>query len=182
MISEAELAKLSYPVAPKMLTKVPGPKVLKLLAESAKYETLARGGGSFPVIMEEGKGSTTKDADGNIFIDMAAGVAVNAVGRGHPKVLEAINKQCSIIMHTTDITNPKRIELAKKISGVMPEGLRGNCQTAFAQSGSGAVETAIKFVRHYTGRSQIVAFHGAYHGVWCGSAALTTGFRYRHGW
>ena len=182
MISEAELAKLSYPGAPKMVTKVPGPKVQKLLAESAKYETLARGGGSFPVIMEEGRGSTTKDADGNIFIDMSAGVAVNAVGRGHPKVLEAIQKQSSVIMHTTDITNPKRIELAKKISGIMPEGLRGNCQTAFAQSGSGAVETAIKFVRHYTGRSQLIAFHGAYHGVWCGTAALTTGYRYRHAW
>jgi 4-aminobutyrate aminotransferase len=182
MISEAELAKLSYPEAPKMLTKVPGPRVQKLLAESAKYETLARGGGSFPVIMEEGKGATTKDADGNIFIDMSAGGAVNAVGRGHPKVLEAIRKQSSVIMHTTDITNPKRIELAKKISGIMPEGLRGNCQTAFAQSGSDAVETAIKFVRHYTGRSQIIAFHGAYHGVWCGTAALTTGYRYRHGW
>ena len=182
MISEAELAKLSYPEAPKMVTRVPGPKVKKLLAESEKYETLARGGGNFPVIMAEGMGATMKDADGNTYIDMSAGVAVNAVGRGHPKVLEAIRNQCGIIMHTTDITNPKRIELAKRVSGIMPEGLRGNCQTAFAQSGSGAVETAIKFARHFTGRSQIIAFHGAYHGVWCGSAALTTGFRYRHGW
>jgi len=122
------------------------------------------------------------DADGNIYIDMSAGVAVNAVGRNHPKVLEAVRRQCDLIMHTTDITNPKRIELAKRISGIMPEGLRGICQTAFTQSGSGAVETAVKFARHYTGRSQITAFHGAYHGVWCGSAALTAGFRYRHGW
>jgi 4-aminobutyrate aminotransferase len=182
MISEAELAKLSYTEAPKMVTKVPGPKVQKLMAESAKYEALTRGGGNFPLIMEEGKGATVKDADGNIFIDMAAGVAVNAVGRSHPKVLETIQKQSNVIMHTTDITNPKRIELAKRVSGIMPEGLRGNCHTAFAQSGSGAVETAIKFARTYTGRSQFVAFHGAYHGVWMGSASLTTGYRYRHGW
>ena len=182
MISEVELAKLSYPQAPKMVTKVPGPKVQKQMIESAKYEALTRGGGNAPMIMEEGKGATVKDVDGNIFIDMAAGVAVNAVGRGHPRVLAAINKQSNIIMHTTDITNPKRIELAKRISGVMPEGLRGNCHTAFTQSGSGAVETAIKFARTYTGRSQLIAFHGAYHGVWMGSAALTTGYRYRHGW
>jgi 4-aminobutyrate aminotransferase len=182
MISEAELAKLSYPGAPRMVTSVPGPKVQALLAESAKYEPLTRGAGAFPLIMEEGFGATVKDADGNLYIDMAAGVAVNAVGRNHPKVLEAIHNQSSIIMHTTDSTNVKRIELAKKVSGVMPEGLRGNCQTAFMQSGSGAVETAIKFARHYTGRSQIIAFHGAYHGVWMGSAALTTGYRYRHGW
>ncbi len=182
MISEVELSKLSYPDAPRMVTKVPGPKVQGLLEESAKYEPLTRGAGAFPLIMEEGSGSTVKDADGNLFIDMAAGVAVNAVGRNHPKVLETIRKQSSLIMHTTDATNVKRIELARKISGIMPEGLRGNCQTAFMQSGSGAVETAIKFARHYTGRSQIIAFHGAYHGVWMGSASLTTGYHYRHGW
>jgi 4-aminobutyrate aminotransferase len=182
MISETELMKLSYAGAPKMVTKVPGPKVQKLMAESAKYEAFTRGGGSFPVVLEQGMGSTAKDADGNMFIDMAAGVAVNAVGRSHPKVLEAIRRQSSVIMHTTDITNPKRIELAKRISGIMPEGLKGNCHTAFFQSGSDAVESAIKFARHYTGRSQIIAFHGAYHGVMCGTAALTTGYRYRHGW
>jgi 4-aminobutyrate aminotransferase len=182
MISESELAQLSYSEAPKMVTRVPGPKVQKLMTESAKYEALTRGGGNNPLIMEEGKGATVKDADGNIFIDMAAGVAVNAVGRGHPEVLETIRRQSSLIMHTTDVTNPRRIELAKRVSGIMPAGLRGNCHTAFAQSGSGAVETAIKFARTYTGRTQFIAFHGAYHGVWMGSAALTTGFRYRHGW
>jgi 4-aminobutyrate aminotransferase len=182
MISEAELMKLSHSGAPRMVTKVPGPKVRNLMAESAKYEAFTRGGGSFPVVLEEGQGSTVKDADGNMFIDMAAGVAVNAVGRNHPKVLEAIRRQSSVIMHTTDITNPKRIELAKKISGIMPDGLRGNCHTAFFQSGSDAVESAIKFSRHYTERSQIIAFQGAYHGVNCGTAALTAGYRYRHAW
>ena len=117
-----------------------------------------------------------------MYIDMAAGVAVNAVGRNHPKVLEAIQRQCDVIMHTTDITNPKRIELAKKVSSVMPEGLAGNCHTAVYQAGSDAVETAIKFARAYTGRSQLMAFHGAYHGVWCGTAAMTTSYNYRHGW
>ena len=150
MISEIELAGLSYPDAPKMITRVPGPKVQKLMAESVRYEALTRGAGRFPLVMEEGRGSTVKDADGNIFIDMAAGVAVNAVGRNHPKVLETIRRQCNVIMHTTDSTNPKRIELARKISDIMPDGLRSNCQTAFTQSGSGAVETAIKFARHYT--------------------------------
>jgi 4-aminobutyrate aminotransferase len=182
MISESELMKLSYSNAPKMVTKVPGPKVKALMAESAKYEAFTRGGGGFPVILSEGMGSTVKDPDGNLYIDMAAGLAVNAVGRNHPRVTEAIQRQSNIIMHTTDITNPKRIELARRISGVMPEGLRGNCHTAFFQAGSSAVETAIKFARHYTGRSQILAFQGAYHGVWMGTAALTTGYRYRHGW
>jgi 4-aminobutyrate aminotransferase len=182
MISESELAGLSYPDAPKMVTSVPGPKVTALMEESIKYEALTRGGADFPVILEHGKGATAIDADGNLYIDMAAGVAVNAVGRGHPKVLEAIQRQSSSIMHTTDITNPKRIELAKKISEIMPPGLRGNCHTSFFQAGSDAVETAIKFARKHTGRTQILAFQGAYHGVWCGTSALTTGNIYRHGW
>ena len=182
MIAESDLQALSYPGAPNMVTEVPGPKVTALMAESAKYESFTRGGGGFPVILEQGKGSTVFDADGNLYIDMAAGVAVNAVGRGHPKVLDAIRRQCDVIMHTTDITNPKRIELAKKVSGIMPEGLAGNCHTAVYQAGSDAVETAIKFARAYTGRSQLIAFHGAYHGVWCGTAALTTSYNYRHGW
>jgi 4-aminobutyrate aminotransferase len=182
MITEAELMELSFPDAPHMVTQVPGPKVSELMAESAKYESLTRGGGGFPVVLEHGKGSTVKDPDGNLYIDMAAGVAVNAVGRGHPKVLAAIRRQCDVIMHTTDITNPKRIDLAKRVSGIMPEGLRGNCHTAVYQAGSDALETAIKFARAYTGRSQLIAFHGAYHGVWCGTAAMTTGYVYRHGW
>ncbi len=182
MISEAELKELSFPDAPQVVTAIPGPKVVALMAESARYEAFTRGGADFPVILEQGKGATARDADGNLYIDMAAGVAVNAVGRGHPKVLEAIRRQSETIMHTTDITNPNRIALAKRVSEVMPEGLRGNCHTSFFQAGSDAVETAIKFARKYTGRSQIIAFQGAYHGVWCGTAALTTGYVYRHGW
>jgi 4-aminobutyrate aminotransferase len=181
-IREAELKALSWEGAPKMVTEAPGPQVKALMEESAKYESFTRGGGGFPVILSDGKGVTVKDPDGNLYIDMAAGVAVNAVGRNHPSVLEAIRRQCDVIMHTTDITNPKRLELAKKVSSVMPDGLRGNCHTAVYQAGSDAVETAIKFARAYTGRSQFIAFHGAYHGVWMGTAALTTAYNYRHGW
>ena len=74
MISEVELSRLSYPAAPKMVTKVPGPKTQKLILESAKYEALTRGGGTFPIIMEEGKGSTIKDADGRHIAAGSAGI------------------------------------------------------------------------------------------------------------
>jgi len=181
MISEEELAKLSYPDAPKIVTKIPGPKSQKIIGDVPKYESLARPGGAAPPVFDEGMGATIKDPDGNIFIDMAAGVAVNAVGRRHPKVVQAIEEQLTKLMHAAEAVNTRRAELAKKISSIMPEGLRGNCVSYFTQSGSGAVETAIKFARHVTGRSQIVAFHGAYHGVWCGSGALTTGDRYHYG-
>jgi 4-aminobutyrate aminotransferase len=182
MISESELMELSYPDAPKMVTAVPGPKVREVMARSAAFESVTRGGGGFPFVVNQGKGATVKDPDGNLYIDMSAGVGVSAVGRGHPKVLEAIRRQSDVVMHTIDITNPKRTELSEKVSGVMPEGLRGKCHTAVYQAGSDAVETAIKFARAYTGRTQLVAFHGAYHGVWCGGVALTTSNNIRHGW
>jgi 4-aminobutyrate aminotransferase len=182
MISEQELARLSYPGAPKIVTKIPGPKSQRIIADVPKYESLTRPGGAAPPVFDEGMGATVKDPDGNIFIDVAAGVAVNAVGRRHPRVVQAIEQQLGKLMHAGEAVNTRRAELAKKISSIMPEGLRGNCVSYFTQSGSGAVETAIKFARHLTGRSQIVAFHGAYHGVWCGSGALTTGDHYHHGY
>ncbi len=179
MISEEELAKLSYPNAPEIVTKIPGPKSMKVLADVPKYESLTRPGGANPPVWDEGLGATVKDPDGNLYIDMTAGVAVNAVGRRHPLVIKAMEKQMGKIMHAIEAVHSRRSELAKKISSIMPEGLRGNCVTYFTQSGSGAVETAIKFAHRATGKTQIVAFHGAYHGVWCGSGALTAGDGYR---
>jgi 4-aminobutyrate aminotransferase len=142
---------------------------------------MARGGGAFPFVFSEGKGATVKDPDGNLMIDITAGVAVNAVGRCHPRVIKAMQSQMGTLMHASDISNVKRTELAEKVSEIMPKGLRNNCITYFAQAGSGAVETAIKFVRKITGRTQIAAFHGAYHGVWMGGNSLTTGDQYRKG-
>lgn len=140
------------------------------------------GGGGFPLVFDEAMGATVKDPDGNVYIDITAGVAVNSVGRRHPKVVQAIKKQLEKLMHASDISNTRRTELAQKVSGVMPEGLRDNCISYFTQGGSGAVETAIKFVRKITAKTQIVAFHGDYHGVWCGCGSLTTGDQYRAGY
>ena len=179
MISEKDLAELSYPEAPVIKTAIPGPKGTKYLEDSIAYESMARGGGRFPMVFAEGRGSTVKDPDGNVFIDITAGVAVNSVGRCHPRVIDAMMNQMQILMHASDVSNVKRTDLAKKISELAPPGLRDNCVTYFTQSGSAAIETAIKFTRKITGRSQVVAFHGAYHGVWMGGNSLTTGEQYR---
>jgi 4-aminobutyrate aminotransferase len=183
MISEEELAGLSYPNAPHMVThEIPGPKTAQALGKSFQYESMARGAGRFPLVFDEGMGCTIKDPDGNIYIDITAGVAVNSVGRRHPRVIKAIEAQLGKLLHAIDITNTRRIELAERLSSIMPVGLRGRCVSYFAQGGSGALETALKFARKITGRSQMVAFHGAYHGVWFGSGSLTTGNRYRVGY
>jgi 4-aminobutyrate aminotransferase len=181
MIDEKELAKLSYSHAPDIKTSIPGPRTQEYLNDSIANESMARGGGKFPLVFAEGRGATIKDPDGNVYIDITAGVAVNSVGRCHPRVIAAMQDQMQSLMHASDISNVRRTDLARKVAGIMPPGLKNNCITYFAQSGSGAVETAIKFARKITGRSQIVAFHGAYHGVWLGGNSLTTGDQYRKG-
>lgn len=183
MISEKDLAKLSYSGAPKIVSSgFPGPKTQEYLQTAFDNESMARGGGRFPLVMAEGKGATIKDADGNLMIDITAGVAVNAVGRCHPRVIKAMKEQMGTMMHAIDFSSVRRTELARKVAGIMPKGLKDNCITYFTQSGSGAVETALKFVRKITGRTQVAAFHGAYHGVWYGCNSLTTGEQYRKGY
>ena len=84
------------------------------------------GAGRFPLVFDEGMGCTIKDPDGNIYIDITAGVAVNSVGRRHPRVIKAIEAQLGKLLHAIDITNTRRIELAEKVSSIMPVGLRGD--------------------------------------------------------
>ena len=183
MITEQELSELSFAGAPKIITDgVPGPKAGKLLAEAPEFESMTRGGGGFPLVFDVGKGVTVKDPDGNLYIDISAGVGVSSVGRSHPRVIEAMERQSKVLMHASDISNTRRGELAKKIASIAPPGLRNNCISYFTQSGSGALECAIKFARRVTGRNQILAFHGAYHGVWAASNAITTGDQYRKGY
>ncbi|MBW1757625.1 MAG: aminotransferase class III-fold pyridoxal phosphate-dependent enzyme, partial [Deltaproteobacteria bacterium] len=183
MISEQELEALSFPDAPKIVSAVlPGPTSAALLEEAPDYESMTRGGGKFPLVFDTGKGVTVLDPDGNLYIDITAGVAVNSVGRVHPDVVAAIERQSKVLMHGSDISNTKRGELAKRLASVAPPGLRDNCTTYFTQSGSGAVESAVKFAKKVTGRHQIVAFHGAYHGTWHAANSLTTGDQYRAGY
>lgn len=143
----------------------PGPLAAEALVLSARTESMARGGGRMPLVMDRAFGATFKDPDGNTFIDLSAGVGVSSVGRCHPKVQEAMRKQSEVLMHALEINSTRRTELAAKISEIAPEGLRGDCITFFTQGGSDALEAAVKFAKRVTGRHQIIAFHGGYHGV-----------------
>jgi 4-aminobutyrate aminotransferase len=180
MISEKELEALSYPEMPKILTNdLPGPRARKIIEEAMKLQTPTRPSVRGGLVIEEGKGAGIKDPDGNIFIDLSAGVAVSSVGRSHPRVVEAVKQQSERLMHSAGLVSSTTVALARKLSSLMPDGLRGECFTWFGMSGSSAVETAIKYAKAITGRSQIVAFEGAYHGVFHGSLALTTRENFR---
>ena len=175
MISETELAKLSYPEMPKIVSnELPGPRARRVMEEAMSLQAPTRPSVRGTLVIEEGYGAGIKDPDGNVYIDMSAGVAVSSVGRNHPRVVDAVERQSKRLMHSAGLVSETTVALARKLSEVMPEGLRGECFTWFGMSGSAAVETAIKFAKAITGRSQIVAFEGAYHGVFHGALALTT--------
>lgn len=182
-MNETKLESLHFSDAPNMVTETyPGPRAAAALALSARTESMARGGGRMPLVMDRAFGATFKDPDGNTFIDLSAGVGVSSVGRCHPKVQQAIREQSESLMHALEVNSTRRTELAAKMSEIAPEGLRGDCITFFTQGGSDALEAAVKFAKRVTGRHQIVAFHGGYHGVWSASGALTTGTAYRKGY
>jgi 4-aminobutyrate aminotransferase len=183
MISEAKLMKLSFAKAPSIRRKLPGPKTKTIWDQSAKFESPTRVGGMYlQFVWDKALGATVRDPDGNVFIDMTGGLGVSNLGHTHPKVVDTILEQAPKVMHTLDMVNPPRAELAAKLSGIMPEGLRGNCFTVFDTSGSGAVETAIKYAKMITKRTEVVAFQGAYHGVYGNSLAATVSPHYRKGY
>lgn len=178
---ELELEELSYKEAPLIVTsEIPGPKSREMLEAEMANETPTRiMPNALPSVWSEARGATVKDADGNVFIDMNSGVAVNNVGHSHPKVVETIVRECAVLMHNPDATNPHRLRLGKKLQQIVPGDLKGNVKMAYGLSGSSAVEIAVKFARAATGKSYIVAFQGAYHGALGVTLSLTTSPAFR---
>jgi len=114
-----------------------------------------------------------EDPDGNRFLDFAAGIAVVATGHCHPKVVQAIQEQAARLIHMsgTDFYYENMVQLAEKLARLVPGGVPR--KVYFGNSGTEAIEAAIKLARYHTGRSQFIAFVGAFHGRTMGSLALT---------
>ena len=122
---------------------------------------------------ERGEGAIVEDVDGNRFLDFSAGIAVVAAGHCHPRVVEAIRKQAARLIHMsgTDFYYEEMVALAEKLAEIAPgdEPRR----VSFGNSGAEAVEGAIKLARYATGRDQIIAFFGSFHGRTMGALSLT---------
>jgi 4-aminobutyrate aminotransferase len=177
---ERAIAELNYPEAPKMVTEYPGPKSKAICDEGMRLESPQRGTGlAWHISVEEGKGACLKDVDGNIFIDGCSGIAVSGVGHNHPKVVRTIQDQAAKFGHGFDLTNPVKLKLFKKMIATAPPGLKDASFITLTMSGTGAVEAAVKQAKMITGRSNICAFEGAYHGVFGTANAMTTGPQYR---
>jgi 4-aminobutyrate aminotransferase len=127
----------------------------------------------YPFVIERGEGARVWDVDGNEYVDFAAGIAVNSTGHCHPKVVEAITEQAKKFVHIagTDYYYDVQVKLAEKLTEIAP--FNEPARVFLTNSGTEAVEGAIKVARWYTDRKQIIAFYGAFHGRTLGALSLT---------
>jgi 4-aminobutyrate aminotransferase/(S)-3-amino-2-methylpropionate transaminase len=157
----------------ELKTVIPGPRSREILAR--KERVVADPLSVFlPVVIEEGRGATLTDVDGNTFIDFTGGVGCLNVGHSHPRVVEAAQEQLAKFSHTdfTIVPYEVYVTLAERLIAVSP--FRSPAKAAFFNAGTEAVENAIKFARAYTGRPAVIGFEGGFHGRTLLSLSLTS--------
>jgi diaminobutyrate-2-oxoglutarate transaminase len=155
---------------------VPGPKSRALIEKQQNIDSSAVAyPEDIPIAFKEGKGATVRDADGNTFIDMFAGIGVLNVGHSNPYVLDAVHEQTDKLVHTVDFPTEARLELIEKLDEIAPGALQGNNKVVFGgPTGSDAVEASIKLGKYNTGGDGFIAFRGAYHGATSGAMSVTS--------
>ncbi|MBI5295846.1 MAG: acetyl ornithine aminotransferase family protein [Chloroflexi bacterium] len=151
--------------------KLPGPKTRALIKRDSAVISPSYPRG-YPFAMDHGKGTEVWDVDGNRFLDFMAGIAVNSTGHAHPKVVKAIQDQAEKFIHiSSDFYHEKWIQLGEKLAEIAPFDDYG--VSFMTNSGTEAVETAIKLARYHTGRSNFIGFTGAFHGRTMGAVTFT---------
>jgi 4-aminobutyrate aminotransferase len=158
--------------APDIKTALPGPKAKAIIDRDRQFVSPSYTR-DYPFVIARGEGAVVEDVDGNLFLDCAAGIAVNSTGVSHPDVVRAITEQAQKFIHMsgTDFYYEPQVRLAEELAGIAP--IDGPVRSFFGNSGTEATEAAIKLARYYTKRQHIVAFFGAFHGRSLGSLSLT---------
>jgi acetylornithine/N-succinyldiaminopimelate aminotransferase len=132
------------------------------------------------LVLSRGKGARVWDEDGHEYVDLLGGIAVNALGHAHPAVVEAVTTQLSTLGHVSNLfASEPQIALAERLLGlVAPESPQPAGRVFFTNSGAEANEAALKLTRR-TGRTQVVAAEGSFHGRTMGALSLTAKAAYR---
>jgi 4-aminobutyrate aminotransferase len=157
---------------PKLVCTLPGPKA-KAAVEADDRLISPSYTRSYPLVAKRGRGIRVEDVDGNEFLDFAAGIAVASTGHCHPEVVAAIQKQAAELIHIsgTDFYNEPLTDLAERLSAIAP--MLGPHKFFYGNSGAEAIECALKLARYHTGRQNVIAFLGAFHGRTMGALSLT---------
>lgn len=133
------------------------------------------------VVAARGEGVLLYDEHGRRYLDFTAGIGVTSTGHCHPRVVEAAQRQVGTLIHGqyTTVMHRPLLTLVERLGEVLPPGLD---RLFFANSGSEAVEAALRLSRQATGRPNVIVFHGGFHGRTVAAASMTTsGTRFRSG-
>ena len=159
-------------IGPHIKTALPGPNAKRILEGDKQYisPSYTR---SYPLVARSGRGVVVTDVDGNEFFDFSAGIAVTSTGHCHPAVVAAIQKQAAELIHMsgTDFYYEHMVTLAERISKIAP--MPGPHKVYYGNSGTEAIECALKLARYHTKRQNVIAFYGAFHGRTMGALSLT---------
>ena len=133
------------------------------------------------VVAARGEGVHLFDEDDRRYLDFTAGIGVTSTGHCHPRVVEAAQRQVATLIHAqyTTVLHRPLLTLVDRMSEVLPADLD---RMFFANSGSEAVEAALRLARQSTGRPNVIVFHGGFHGRTVAAASMTTsGTKFRSG-
>src|SRR5262245_37749281 len=157
---------------PDIRTALPGPNARALIARDTAVVSPSYTRG-YPLVIERATGTTVEDVDGNLFLDFAAGIAVNSTGHAHPDVVAAIRGQAGELLHysASDFYLPIYAEACAELARISP--FEAPIRVYLGNSGTEVVEAAIKLARHATRRPYLVSFLGGFHGRTYGSVSLT---------
>jgi 4-aminobutyrate aminotransferase len=157
---------------PRINTSLPGPKSQLVIDYDQKFMSPSYMR-DYPLVADHAYGCIVEDPDGNTFLDFAAGIAVCSTGHCHPKVVAAIQKQAAEMIHIAgnDFYHRHMPQLAERLVATMPKS--SHYKVFFGNSGTEAVEGAIKLARYSTRRDKLIAFYGCFHGRTLGSLSLT---------
>ena len=158
---------------PRIVTPPPGPRARAVVERDQRYTSTCYLK-EYPLVIASGRGAMVEDLDGNRFLDFMAGIAVSSTGYNHPKVVAAIQEQAGRFLHIcgSDFYFEGMAALAERLARLAPGPAPK--RVFLTNSGTEAVEGAIKLARYATGRKALVAFKGAFHGRTTGALALTS--------
>src|SRR5512136_1072483 len=143
-------------------TTLPGPESNRLHARACEnIRGLSGQVRLFPVVFEKGSGCTLEDVDGNTYIDFSSGIYVTTLGHCHPKVSEAVAFHAKNLMNCHDFNTPIKVELLEKLAAIQPWDLTG---IQLYDSGTTAVEAALRVCRAATGRTEFISCYMDFHG------------------
>lgn len=158
---------------PKIVVSPPGPKARQFIERDNRLlsTSLSR---TANLVGLRAHGAYVEDIDGNVFLDFGSGISVTVMGHTHPKVVQAIQKQAAELIHVNscDYFSLPQVEYAERITKLTPGSFAK--RVFFSNSGSEAVETAIKAAVYHTHRHGVIAFTGGFHGRTMGAVGLTT--------